>query len=181
MKQTETDKMDYKSSKIYKLQCEDGHFYIGSSVTDLRKRLYEHKSQSKRTPEQRVYKHINGEWNRVRIILVEEVVCENKQQLLQIEDKHIRAEQENPLCLNVRVVIAKDGEHQQKKVEWNEKHPDYFKDRYEQNKVLHPKPRLSSEEANERKKARCRAYYQTHKEEAKERCRKSRMKPEKAD
>jgi predicted GIY-YIG superfamily endonuclease len=96
---------EYNKSKIYKLQCEDGHFYIGSTCNELRYRFAEHKSASK-TDQRLLYKYINQVgWNTVRILLLEEVVCENKQQLLQIEDKHIRQHKENSLLLNERCAV----------------------------------------------------------------------------
>lgn len=102
---------DYSKSKIYKLQCEDGHFYIGSTINELRYRFSQHNRKAKVHTERRAYKHINElGWDKVCIILVEEVVCENKQQLRQVEDKHIRAEQENPLCLNIYVAVLTDKE-----------------------------------------------------------------------
>lgn len=93
--------MDYKNGKIYKLQCEDGHFYIGSTATELRKRLKGHKDKSKESPEQRVYKHINTlGWDKVRIVLIEDYPCENKQQLVHKEDEFIRIYKDDILCLN---------------------------------------------------------------------------------
>jgi len=92
--------MDYKNGKIYKLQCDDGHFYIGSTVSTLVKRFGQHKCRAKKTPEQRVYKHIDGKWDSVRIVLIEEFPCENKNQLVRKEDEHIRLHREDALCLN---------------------------------------------------------------------------------
>jgi predicted GIY-YIG superfamily endonuclease len=91
---------DYSKSKIYKLQCEDGHFYIGSTASELRFRLQNHKGISKRNTEQRVYKHIGTDWNKVKIVLIEELRCENKQQLNRREDEFIQQHRENPMCLN---------------------------------------------------------------------------------
>lgn len=94
--------MGYEKSKIYKLQHEDGHFYIGSTYDDLRKRLNNHKSKSLLSPERKVYNHIHNEWDKVRILLIEEFSCENREQLNKREDEHIQQHIRNPLCLNFK-------------------------------------------------------------------------------
>lgn len=148
---------DYSKSKIYKLQCEDGHFYIGSTATELRYRFAKHKqTHSKAQPNTRAYKHINElGWDKVRVILVEEVVCENKQQLLQIEDKHIQSEHQNILCLNTFRAFTTDEEKKLQEKEWRDSHTseliEYRKTRYDINK----------QEDN----ARSKKYRDTHKEE----------------
>jgi hypothetical protein len=117
----------YSSGKIYKLQHEDGHFYIGSTCAELRTRFQGHKRKSIERPSQRVYKHINNEWDKVRILLIEEFSCETKQQLLKREDEHIQKELKNPLCLNCcRVVLTKE-----ETVAYNRA---YNKKKYEQNR-----------------------------------------------
>ena len=80
--------MGYEKSKIYKLQHEDGHFYIGSSTNELRVRLKQHKNKSKDGNNRRVYQHINNEWDKVRIILIESFVCANRQELVKKEDEY---------------------------------------------------------------------------------------------
>jgi hypothetical protein len=94
--------MGYEKSKVYKLQHEDGHFYIGSTINELRVRFQGHRDRSKRESEKnrRVYKHINNEWNKVRIVLVEAFECSNRDELRQKEDEYIQKELKNPLCLN---------------------------------------------------------------------------------
>jgi predicted GIY-YIG superfamily endonuclease len=92
--------MGYENSKIYKLQCESGHFYIGSTTNAFAKRLGQHKAKALTRPECRVYKHINGEWDKVRMILIEAFSCETKEQLNKKEDEYIQRELKNPLCLN---------------------------------------------------------------------------------
>lgn len=123
--------MDYKNSKIYKLQCEDGHYYIGSTATELRKRLKGHKDKSKESPNQRVYKHINElGWDKVRIVLIEEYPCENKQQLTRKEDEVIRQHRDNPLCLNSMCASRTEEQYN----EYLEQHKEYKKQWYEKNK-----------------------------------------------
>lgn len=92
--------MGYENAKVYKLQCADGHFYIGSTKENLPHRRAHHVAASKKFPERRVYNHINGDWENVRIILIEECPCENREQLRRKEDEHIQRELKNQLCLN---------------------------------------------------------------------------------
>lgn len=99
--------MDYNSSAIYKLQCTDGYFYIGSSRNVLSKRFSEHKQKSITYPERRVYKHIheNGGWNNCRIVLIESFPCANRQELVKKEDEYIRAQKQNQECLNTMFAL----------------------------------------------------------------------------
>lgn len=92
--------MGYENAKVYKLQYADGHFYIGSTKENLPHRRAHHVAASKKFPDRRVYKHINGDWENVRIILVEQYPCENREQLQRKEDEHIQRELKNQLCLN---------------------------------------------------------------------------------
>lgn len=93
---------DYSKGKIYKLQCDDGYFYIGSTCNELRYRLHGHKQDS-RDRTTRVYQHINEiGWNCVRIVLIEEFPCENKQALVRKEDEYVRNHKNDSFCLNVR-------------------------------------------------------------------------------
>lgn len=95
--------MGYETGKIYKLECEDGHFYYGSTICDLRKRLYYHKKSSEKQP-YRVYQHINTiGWDKVKIVLVENFSCENRQQLNQKENEYILLHKNSELCLNTIV------------------------------------------------------------------------------
>lgn len=92
--------MGYENGKIYKLECEDGHFYYGSTICELRKRLYDHKKASKKHP-YRVYQHINTiGWDKVKIGLIEDFPCESRKQLNEKENEYIRQNKDNSLCLN---------------------------------------------------------------------------------
>ena len=101
--------MGYENAKVYKLQCADGHFYIGSTKENLPHRKAHHVAASKKFPDRRVYKHINGDWENVRIILIEECPCENREQLRRKEDEHIQRELKNAFCLNhIRAYITEE-------------------------------------------------------------------------
>jgi predicted GIY-YIG superfamily endonuclease len=93
---------DYSKSKVYKLQCDDGYYYIGSSCDELRKRFWLHKADSKRRNAY-VYQHINQiGWDRVRIVLLEEYSCKTRDELRAREDTHIQQHLTDSLCLNTR-------------------------------------------------------------------------------
>lgn len=77
--------------RVYKIECDDGYFYIGSTTKTLQQRLTRHKQKAKEFPDRKLYSH----WKNVTIQLIEE--CEN---YLQRENELIRKELNNPLCLN---------------------------------------------------------------------------------
>ena len=81
----------YNNGKIYKLVNNvDDKIYIGSSCGSLAKRKSKHKSCSKIKPNIHVYKHLNEVgWKNVKIILIESVIAENKDQLLMREQHYI--------------------------------------------------------------------------------------------
>jgi predicted GIY-YIG superfamily endonuclease len=129
----------YSKSKIYKLQCEDGYFYIGSTCNELRFRLANHKASSIERQNTRVYKHINElGWDKVRMVLVEEYCCENKEQLTRKEDEHIRIHKNDPFCLNTAYAFLTDEQRleQQRKRYGANKEPKLQRQReyYEANK-----------------------------------------------
>jgi predicted GIY-YIG superfamily endonuclease len=94
--------MKYENSKIYRLICDDGHYYYGSTTTDLKRRLACHKCKS-RTDHSKVYNHINSiGWTRVKIELVEQYSCTSKQELCKKEDWYICKSNSDKLCLNVK-------------------------------------------------------------------------------
>lgn len=113
--------MGYEKGKIYKLECEDGHFYYGSTIAELRKRLYDHKVASEKQP-YRVYKHINTiGWDKVKIILVENFSCETKKQLNEKENEYIRLNKDNELCLNTILAFHTEETRKVAKKQYYEK------------------------------------------------------------
>jgi len=91
------------NGKIYKLQCNTGHYYYGSTVQSLRQRLSGHKYDSKRY-KYHVYDFINTiGWDNVAIVLVENHKCDTKQDLLLRECELIRPSLDDPMCLNTPV------------------------------------------------------------------------------
>jgi hypothetical protein len=118
--------MGYELSKIYRLQHDDGHFYIGSTITELRCRLNRHKTYAKNHPTQRVYSHINSEWDKVQIVLIEEFSCENKKELLRREDSYIQKELGNHLCLNHRRAFVTDEEINERQMKYNKANKEHL-------------------------------------------------------
>ena len=80
----------YNNGKIYKLVNNvNDKIYVGSTCLTLAKRFYCHKTDAKKL-KYPVYKYLNTiGWNNVRIVLIESVVAENKDQLLQREQHYI--------------------------------------------------------------------------------------------
>jgi group I intron endonuclease len=83
--------MNYENSKIYKLVNDiDDKIYVGSTATTLAKRLHGHKNSAKRKPDIHVYRHLNTVgWDNVRIVLIESIVVQNKDQLRMNEQRYI--------------------------------------------------------------------------------------------
>lgn len=113
--------MKYSNGKIYKLQCDTGHFYYGSTTVSLCERFGQHKYNLGRHPEQRVYKHIAliG-WEHVRIVLVETFACENKDELVRKEDEFIKGSLGDDLCLNYLRAVADPEQARQTKKRYYE-------------------------------------------------------------
>jgi len=85
-------------TRIYRLLCEDGHYYIGATTQPLLLRLKNHKSLSKTTLNN-IYAHLNKVgWDHITIELVEECPSAEKKTRLQ---QHMDAHKDDPLCLNV--------------------------------------------------------------------------------
>ena len=81
---------NYTNSKVYKLvNTVDDKFYIGSTSQPLCKRLMDHKCDAKNRPKH-VHRYLNTiGWDKVRIVLIENVECLDKEQLIQREQHWI--------------------------------------------------------------------------------------------
>ena len=89
--------MDYKNGKIYKLVNDElGLTYYGSTCTELRKRLWAHKTQAK---DKKYSSYKLFESGICKIYLVEKVSCEDKDELRQRERFYI----ENNECVNKNI------------------------------------------------------------------------------
>lgn len=113
--------MGYEDGKVYKIQCEDGSYYFGSCITTLARRSYTHRLRSK-TQSNRLYDVLKTQnWT---IVLVEEVVCENRDQLRRVEDKHIQEHRNDPLCLNARSAVLNVPSAKEQQRKWYIKNRD---------------------------------------------------------
>ena len=168
--------MGYESSKVYKLQHEDGHFYIGSSINELRMRLRHHKNNTKNR-KSRVYTHINGEWDKVKIVLIEAFECNNRDELRRKEQEYIQKELKNELCLNHNRAFRTEEERKQEEAErlskYNAEHKDDIKEHkaeyYEANKDKINERNTKWREANKDKiKQQHKEYYEANKDKISE-------------
>lgn len=112
----ETDNNQQKTimAKVYKLYCDDGHFYYGSTKQKyLSVRLWSHRDDSKKEAykNNKAYAHINKiGWDRVKAILVEEFEYSTREDMKRRENNHIVKDLNNPLCLNHNRAIVSDTE-----------------------------------------------------------------------
>ena len=89
---------DYTKSKIYKLIIRNSNLiYIGSTIQTLHKRLAEHKKNrnNKKYASYKLY-DLEDDECKVKIILIKNFSCNNKQELLKEEDLFIQ----NIECIN---------------------------------------------------------------------------------
>lgn len=92
--------LKYEYGKIYRLVCNDGYYYIGSTRDKLNHRFNKH-IQASKTETSKVYQHINniGREN-VKIELIEEYPCASKKELNERENFYIKQYKNDELCLN---------------------------------------------------------------------------------
>ena len=173
----------YHHSKIYKLHTDDLYFYIGATTQKLCARYQDHLNTSKHHPERKVYQQFTHEkfmTKQVKITLIEEITCENVEQLRRKEDEHICKHIQDPKCLNSVYAILnteKRNEYIKKYLEENrEKHKQYYEDnkeellsrqkeRYEENKESIRLQRKQFRENNAEKiREEKKIYYQRNQE-----------------
>lgn len=115
----------YQQGKIYKLQCDDGYYYIGSTCNPLCKRIANHREASK-TNTNRLYSHVATlGWEKVRIVLLENHACNNKDELRKREDEHIQTCKTDSFCLNTLRAFVSNEERNAEKVKYNRTLPSY--------------------------------------------------------
>ena len=105
---------------IYKITCNTGKFYIGSTLETLARRMTNHKCEFKRTPNMPLYYHINeiGGWDHVSIEVLEEVEVETLQDLHFLESIYLRPLLELCNCLNDNDAYRTKEERKQYSKEW---------------------------------------------------------------
>ena len=112
-----------KNAYVYKLQCNDGYYYYGSTKSQPRFRLNQHKQDCKKYPERQLYKHINTiSWNCVNLEIVEEIPFTSHSELVKKEDEYIKESLKNKdlKCLNLKRSQVEE-EEKRKRLEKEEK------------------------------------------------------------
>lgn len=161
--------MGYETAKIYQLICGDGHYYYGSTINELRIRFRDHKNAAKRQP-YRVYEHINQVgWESVKIVLVEEYPCANRQELNKKENEYILAHKTDPLCLNNNLAYLTDEQRKECKRQHTEKNKEKLAEYHKTTRTgnqAHAEQQRQYRSENKEKIQECkRKYYAEHKEE----------------
>lgn len=117
---------DYSSSKIYKLVCSTGYYYIGSTTERLLcRRMANHRGDSKKPQYQsnKVYSYINSiGWDNVNIVLLETVSCNDKDELKMKENVYIINAEKDPMCLNHNRAHLTDEERIIRRKQWKEEY-----------------------------------------------------------
>jgi hypothetical protein len=167
--------MGYDKSKIYKLECDDGHYYYGSTINELRVRLGGHKQAATFRP-YRVYQHINDiGWDKVKIVLIEAYPCTSRDELNRKENEYIAAHKSDPLCLNNNLAFLTEEQRKDYKRRHTEEHKEelaeYHRKKRTGNADVAVYQRQYRDANKEKLQAQKRAYYTAHKEEDNARCR----------
>jgi len=147
------------TGQVYKLLCNDGHYYIGSTKTELKYRLYHHKQHSLLCPDRKVYQHIlSCGWENTKILCIEEVLCKTRDELLIKENEHIKKSLSDPLCLNIKKAHLTKKELLEQQKEYLQANKDKV-DAYQAN--------YRKENAEERREY-SKQYVEEHREEVRE-------------
>jgi hypothetical protein len=114
----------YENGKIYKLVCDDGHYYIGSTIQKLNLRFNHHKGSAK-TGTSVVYNYINSiGWDKVKIELIEDYPCNIKSELNQREEYYINKSKSDELCLNINSAYVTQEKRKQNMKKYYEENKD---------------------------------------------------------
>jgi len=106
--------MGYESGKIYKITCGD-YYYYGSCITSLSRRATTHRYRANKISN-RLYDYIKDkEWS---ISLVKDYPCSSQEELRTEEDKFVKNELTNELCLNERSAVWDIEKCKAKQREW---------------------------------------------------------------
>lgn len=165
----------YPDAQIYCLFCIDDYYYIGSTTTDIKYRLRDHKASSITDCERFVYKHINTiGWENVTIMCIEKFPCNTREELRQKENEYIEDAMFDDKCLNTYKAYCTDEEmkeyQRQYKKEYRQLYPDKIKEYninyVKQNEKQVKERRKKYNALNKEKIAeKCKEYAEAHKEE----------------
>ncbi len=169
--------MAYDAGKIYKLVCEDGKYYIGSTIRPLKSRLSSHRNASTKTQTNNAYNHIKTiGWDKVTIELIELFPCENRNQLLKRETLYICQHKDDVLCLNTRNPLTDDTTpesklaHKEKCKEYYEQHrEDILQKRAEYQKQNREKRTQYNRQYAEKNAESLKEYYKEYADKNRER------------
>lgn len=163
----------YNNGKIYKLLCDDGHYYIGSTTQKLNHRFNNHKTSAK-TGTSKAYTYINSiGWDKVKIELIEDYPCTIKSELNEREEYYISQSKSDELCLNINSALLTEEKrkenmkkyYEEHKEEIIEKHRDYIEENREKVNEYQAQYRLDNAE---KRREYSRQYALEHPEEIKE-------------
>jgi len=88
---------EFANGKVYRVECDDGYFYIGSTCSSLIQRLNEHKRHCKLYPSLKRY---SRGMETATIHLLKSVSCASRFELLHEEEQILRPLLSDPKCLN---------------------------------------------------------------------------------
>ena len=162
--------MDYKNGKVYRVICEEtNRQYIGSTCTELRKRLHQHKRKGNTC--------MTKDFINPSIFLIEDYPCERKEQLL-MRERHFMETME---CVNmVRPIVSREEKLEENKEyreknkeklnkyikEYREKNKEYMKEYREKNKEkIKEYNKEYNKEYRQKNKEYMKEYYQHNKDE----------------
>lgn len=106
---------DYSKASIYRIVCDDGKFYVGSTIVSLKTRFGQHKRAVENGGTAKLYRHMRelGGADKARIELVAtDLGVSTRDELLKIEDEYIREALKSKMCLNRNKPRATSEERQ---------------------------------------------------------------------
>ena len=154
---------DYSQGKIYKIvNDENDNFYIGSTIQPLYKRMYHHRCKDHSC----MSKNLGVDLKDCIIVLVENIQCKDKDELLRKERYYIEKYKKEGLNIVNKIIPGRT------KKEYYEDNKDKIvkrkKEHYEKNKDEISKKKINHYEKNkELYKKKLKDYYENNKEKIK--------------
>ncbi len=162
--------MGYENSTVYKITCDDGCYYYGSTIQPLKERMWHHRASAK-TMTSKLYTHINQlGWDKVQIAAVETPPCTSRKELRVAENTYILPGKDDPLCLNTLRSFTPEEEKRQMETARQARNAAHRKEvvhaYYESHKdAIAERHKRYYEENRETFAAKHRDYAENHKEE----------------